>query len=167
MSITIRPARPGDEALVVDFIRALARYERLENEVEATPQAIAEALFPASPKVFCDIGEADGEPAGFALWYYTFSTFRGRHGVYLEDLYVREGSRGRGLGQAFLRRLAARCVAEGLGRLEWSVLDWNQPAIAFYEAHGARLLDEWTQCRVDGEALASLGAAGDVAGKVW
>ena len=103
----------------------------------------------------------DGAVVGFALWFYTFSTFRGRHGIWLEDLFVRPEARRAGAGTALLRNLARRCVAEGLGRFEWSVLDWNEPAIAFYRAQGARLLDDWTMCRVDGPALTALaGEAG-------
>lgn len=158
MSVDIRPARPGDEGTVLDLVRALARYERLEHAVEADEKDIAAALFDANPRVFCDLAEVDGYPVGFALWFYTFSTFRGRHGIYLEDLYVREEVRGQGVGKALLRRLAARCVAEELGRLEWSVLDWNAPSIDFYKRQGARLLDDWTTCRVDGPSLAALGA---------
>jgi GNAT superfamily N-acetyltransferase len=99
----------------------------------------------------------DGKAAGFALWFYSFSTFRGRHGIYLEDLFVRPEHRGAGVGKALLVNLAQRCVQEGLGRLEWAVLDWNAPAIAFYRSMGARLLDDWTVCRLDGAALLALG----------
>ena len=164
MSVTIRAARTGDERVIVDLVRALADYERLAHEVEATADGLAAALFSEAPRVFCDIAEADGAVAGFALWFYTFSTFRGRHGIYLEDLFVRPEHRGQGAGKALLRHLARRCVDEGLGRFEWSVLDWNEPAIAFYRSQGARLLDDWTMCRVDGAALAALGGAagGDV-----
>jgi diamine N-acetyltransferase len=156
VSVTIRAARPGDEEVVFDLIRALAVYERLAHEVEATQEQLREALFVKTPRVFCDIAEADGNVAGFALWFYTFSTFRGRHGIYLEDLFVRPESRGRGIGKALLAHLARRCVDEDLGRLEWSVLDWNDPAIAFYRGCGARLLDDWVMCRVDGTQLRAL-----------
>jgi GNAT superfamily N-acetyltransferase len=158
MTHTIRPAAPGDAPVVLDLIRALARYEKLEHEVKATEADIAAALFGPTPRVFCDLAEADGRTVGFALWFYTFSTFVGRHGIYLEDLFVEPALRGRGIGKALLRGLARRCVAEKLGRLEWSVLDWNEPSIQFYRAQGARLLDDWTMCRVDGEALQRLGA---------
>jgi GNAT superfamily N-acetyltransferase len=154
--IHIRPAARDDNALVLSFVRELADYERLSHEVEASEQMLAEALFGPSPRVFCDIAESDGAPAGFALWFYTFSSFRGRHGLWLEDVFVRPQFRGRGLGKALLAHLARRCVAEGLGRFEWSVLDWNAPSIAFYEAQGARIMQEWKICRMTGEALATL-----------
>ncbi|MBZ0227419.1 MAG: GNAT family N-acetyltransferase [Bauldia sp.] len=156
MSVAIRAARAGDEAVILDLIRGLADYERLSHEVEATAGGLATALFSDRPRVFCDIAETDGTVAGFALWFYTFSTFRGRHGIYLEDLFVRPELRGRGAGKALLRRLARRCVDEGLGRFEWSVLDWNEPAVAFYRSQGARLLGDWTMCRIDGAALLAL-----------
>jgi diamine N-acetyltransferase len=143
---TIRPAVPADAAVIYGLVRSLARYEKLEHKVEATEADIAAALFGPAPRVFCDIAEADGAVAGFALWYYSFSTFVGRHGIYLEDLYVEPALRGRGLGKALLAHLARRCVAEELGRFEWSVLDWNEPSIQFYRAQGARLLDDWTVC---------------------
>ena len=153
----IRPAVPDDVPVILQLIRSLARYEKLEHRVEASETDLAEALFGPSPRVFCDLAEADGRTAGFALWFYTFSTFVGRHGLYLEDLFVEPDFRGGGIGKALIRHLARRCVAERLGRFEWSVLDWNEPAIQFYRAQGARLLDDWTVCRVDGEALAALG----------
>ncbi len=156
MTLTLRPARPGDEAVIFELIRDLARYERLEDAVESSAQGIATALFAGEPKVFCEVAEVDGAVVGFALWFYTFSTFRGRHGIYLEDLFVTPAARRAGAGTALLRALARRCVEEGLGRFEWSVLDWNEPAIAFYSAQGARLLDGWTMCRVDGPALEAL-----------
>jgi diamine N-acetyltransferase len=109
--------------------------------------------------VFCEIAEWDGEPAGIALWFPNFSSFRGRHGLYLEDLFVRPAFRRRGIGRALLRHLARRCVTEGWTRFEWAVLDWNAPSIAFYKSLGAELLDEWTVCRLGGDALARLGAA--------
>jgi diamine N-acetyltransferase len=149
----IRPATPADAGLVFDLVHELAVYERLEADVDATPAMIADALFGPAPRVFCDIAEWQGQPAGFALWFYNFSTFRGRHGIYLEDLFVRPAQRGHGLGKALLARLARRCVTENLARLEWSVLDWNTPSIDFYKAQGAVMLDGWTTCRVTGEAL--------------
>ena len=155
-SLRIRPATPADAELIVGLILELARYERLEGDVDSTPELIAAALFAETPRAFCDIVEWDGAPAGFALWFYNFSTFRGRHGIYLEDLFVRDAYRGRGLGKALMRHLAQRCVDEQLGRLEWSVLDWNQPAIDFYRAQGAVLLDTWTSCRVAGADLLRL-----------
>ena len=127
--------------------------------VEATEAGLAAALFGDAPRVFCDLAEVDGESAGFALWFYTFSTFVGRHGIYLEDLFVRPEFRGQGVGKALIRTLARRCVAENLGRFEWSVLDWNEPAIQFYRGQGAVLLDDWIMCRVEGDALQALGAA--------
>jgi len=158
MSLAIRSAVPGDETLVLGFIRALAEYEHLSDEVEASEADLARDLFGANPRVFCDIAEWDGQPAGFALWFYNYSTFRGRHGLYLEDLFVSPAFRGKGIGKALLKHLAARCTEEGLGRFEWWVLDWNAPSIEFYKSQGAKMMDEWTVCRVDGDALASLGA---------
>jgi GNAT superfamily N-acetyltransferase len=153
MTIIIRPASPGDAPLVFAMIRELGAYERLSHEIDATPEMIAEALFVETPRVFCDIAERQGEAAGFALWFYSFSTFRGRHGLYLEDLYVRPQARGHGLGKALLAHLAKRCVTENLARLEWQVLDWNEPSIAFYKAQGAEMMNDWIKCRVTGEAL--------------
>ncbi|WP_114769438.1 GNAT family N-acetyltransferase [Microvirga subterranea] len=159
MSITICQAEPRDAPLVFDFIRELAEYERLAHEVDATEADIAGALFGTQPRVFADIAEWSGEPAGFALWFYNFSTFRGRHGIYLEDLYVRPAFRSKGIGKALLRHLARRCVAEGLPRLEWWVLDWNEPALRFYRSIGAAPMDEWTVQRVTGEPLLKLAEA--------
>ncbi len=156
--LSIRPARPDDAALVFAFIGELADYERLAHDVVASPDDIAAALFGPAPLVFCDIAEWDGEAAGFALWFYNFSTFRGRHGLYLEDLYVRPAHRGRGVGKALLARLARRCTEEGLARLDWAVLDWNAPSIAFYESLGARAAADWTGYRLTGEALDKLAA---------
>ena len=159
MTLTIRNAEERDAALVFSLIRELAAYERLAHEVDATEADIAKALFAPQPRVFADIAEWDGEPAGLALWFYNFSTFRGRHGIYLEDLFVRPDFRSKGIGKALLRHLARRCVAEGLPRLEWWVLDWNEPALRFYRSIGAVPMDEWTVQRVTGEALKAL--AGD------
>jgi GNAT superfamily N-acetyltransferase len=153
MTRAIRPATRADIQFILDLVGELAAYERLSHEVEATPEHVGEALFGPRPRVFCDIAEWRGEPAGFALWFYNFSTFRGRHGIYLEDLYVRPAARGHGLGRLLLAHLAKRCVGEGLARLEWSVLDWNEPAIAFYKAHGASLMEGWTTCRLTRTAL--------------
>ncbi len=161
MTPSLRPARPGDEAVICELIRDLARYEKLEHTVESTAESIAAALFAANPRVFCDLAEVDGAVVGFALWFYTFSTFRGRHGIWLEDLFVRPEARQAGAGTALLRNLARRCVQEGLGRFEWSVLDWNEPAITFYKRLGAGLLDDWTMCRVDGAALTALAGKTD------
>ena len=157
MSLAIREATPADTPLIRDLIRELAVYEQLESEAVATVEDLAAALFGPSPRVFCDIAELDGAPVGFALWFYNFSTFVGRHGLYLEDLFVRPQARGAGAGRALLARLARRCVDEGLGRLEWAVLDWNAPAIGFYRSLGAAAMDGWTVNRLTGEALARLG----------
>lgn len=157
LDLVIRAAARGDAPLVLEFVRALADYEKLAHEVEADASAMDAALFGPEPRVFCEIAEWKGEPAGFALWFYTFSTFQGRHGLYLEDLFVKPEFRGHGVGKALLGSLAQRCVAEGLGRYEWSVLDWNAPSIAFYQAQGARILPEWQRCRVEGPALIRLG----------
>jgi GNAT superfamily N-acetyltransferase len=156
MSLAIRPARPGEAGLVLSFIRELAEYEKLAHEVETTEAAIADALFGASPLVYCDIAEWNGEPAGFQVWFVNFSTFSGRYGIYLEDLFVRPALRGKGIGKAMLAHLASRCVENGWSRLQWSVLDWNTPSIEFYKSLGAELMDEWTVCKVTGEALKTL-----------
>jgi GNAT superfamily N-acetyltransferase len=162
--LTIRPATAADAPLVLELIRELADYERLLHEVDATLEGLQAALFGPAPRVFCDIAEwrdpdeAAARGAGFALWFYNFSTFRGRHGIYLEDLFVKPAHRGRGIGRALLAGLAQRCVHEGLTRLEWSVLDWNEPALAFYRSLGARAMEEWVPHRVTGEALAALAA---------
>ena len=159
MGLIIRDAVPGDVPAIVDFIMKLAVYERLAHEAVATEADLERELFGAAPKVFCQLAEVDGQPAGFALWYYTFSTFQGRHGICLEDLFVNPEARGQGVGKALLADLARRCMREGLGRYEWNVLDWNQPSINFYISQGAVFLDDWRRCRVAGEALAKLGAA--------
>ena len=156
MSLTVRPACPGEAGLVLQFVRELAEYEKLTHEVEATEAMIDAALFGPSPRVFCDIAEWGGEPVGIALWFMIFSTFTGRSGLYLEDLFVRPALRGRGIGKGLMVHLAKRCVENGWSRFEWSVLDWNAPSIAFYKSIGAQLKDEWTICRVSGAALAKL-----------
>jgi GNAT superfamily N-acetyltransferase len=158
MSVVIRPARPDDAALIISLIAALAAYEKLEHEAKATEADILRDLFGDAPKVFCEIAEWQGKPVGFALWFYTYSTFQGRHGIWLEDLFVVPEARGVGAGKALLQHLAQRCVAEKLGRYEWWVLDWNEPSIQFYTSQGGVLQDEWTKVRVDGPALEKLGA---------
>ncbi len=158
--LTLRAAAPADAPEILALIRELADYERLLHEVDATPEGLHAALFGAMPRVFCDLAEQDGVIAGFALWFYSFSTFRGRHGIYLEDLFVRPAMRGHGIGRALLAALAARCLREDLARLEWSVLDWNEPALAFYRTLGARGMKDWIPHRVTGEALLTL-ARGD------
>ena len=156
MSLTIRRARADEAGLVYAFVRELADYEKLTHEVEATEADIADALFGANPRLFCDIAAWDGEPAGFAVWFVNFSTFSGRHGIYLEDLFVRPALRGKGIGKALLTHLAKHCIANGWSRLQWAVLDWNTPSIEFYKSLGADMMDEWTICRVSGEALTRL-----------
>ncbi len=157
MSLSIRGATEADAGLIVRFIEALAEYEKLLHEAKATEADVLRDLFAPEPRVFCDIAEWEGEPVGFALWFYTYSTFQGRHGIWLEDLFVNPEARGRGIGKALLAHLARRCRREGLGRLEWWVLDWNEPSIEFYKSQGGVMQDEWTRVRVDGEALLTLG----------
>jgi diamine N-acetyltransferase len=153
----VRAAREEDCAPIFEMVRELAEYERLSDAVVAEPEMLRAALFAETPRVFCHVVEASGgQLVGFVLWFYTFSTFRGRHGLYVEDLFVRPEFRGHGFGRALLAHVARRCVAENGARLEWSVLDWNEPAIGFYRAQGAQMLDDWTMCRLSGEALGRL-----------
>ena len=154
--VQVRPATPADAEAIHGFILALAEYEKLLDEVDASQADVAAALFGDRPRAFCDIALADGTPVGFALWFYNYSTFRGRHGIYLEDLFVIPQARGLGAGKALLRALARRCEAEGLARLEWSVLDWNAPAIAFYDSLGAGAQSGWTVRRLTGAPLKAL-----------
>jgi diamine N-acetyltransferase len=156
VSLEIRPARPGEEGLVLSFIGKLADYEKLAHEVTASESDIREGLFGRRPRCHCDLAFWNGEPAGFALWFYNFSTFAGKAGIYLEDLFVEPHLRGLGIGKALLKQLARRCVDEGLPRLQWWVLDWNEPSIAVYKALGARPMDEWTVFRVSGPELEEL-----------
>lgn len=158
MTLSIRPATPTDLPLIADLIRALAAYEKLADEVRFDPAVLGEMLFGARPYAEVVIGEVDEIAQGFALFFHNFSTFEGRPGIYLEDLFVQPEARGAGLGKALLAQLAALAVERGCARLEWAVLDWNEPAIGFYRKLGARLMDEWTVMRVDGAALARLGA---------
>ncbi|MEO8113199.1 MAG: GNAT family N-acetyltransferase [Phenylobacterium sp.] len=159
MSVAVRTATSGDAPLILGFIRDLAEYERLLDEVEATEEDIRRDLFGENPRAFCDIAEQDGAPVGFALWFYNYSTFRGRAGIYLEDLFVKPEARGAGAGKALLRRLAQRCLEADLGRLEWAVLDWNAPSIAFYDSLGAAAMDDWIVRRLTGEPLRRLAGA--------
>jgi GNAT superfamily N-acetyltransferase len=156
MSLHIRRARSDEAGLVLSLVRELAEYEKLSHEVEATEADIAAALFGENPVLFCEIAEWAGEPVGFAVWFLNYSTFAGRLGIYLEDLFVRPAQRGKGIGKALLAHLAKQCVANGWSRLQWSVLDWNTPSIDFYKSLGAVLMDEWTICKVSGPALMAL-----------
>lgn len=158
MTIAIRPANPADIDLIHRFILALAEYEKLAHEVRADKAALERHLFGARPMAEVLIAEHEGAPVGFALFFHNFSTFEGRPGLYLEDLYVAPEARGLGAGKALLVRLARLAVERDCARLEWWVLDWNEPAIAFYRSIGARPMDEWTVQRVDGAALAALAA---------
>ncbi len=156
--IRIREAAPGDVPLVLSLIRELAAYERAPGQARATPEQLREALFAPRPACECLIGEIDGVARGFALFFHTFSTWEGRRGLYLEDLFVRPSARRQGLGRALLRHLARLAMDRGCARFEWAVLDWNSPAIEFYRGLGARPMDEWTTFRLDADALASLAA---------
>lgn len=156
MSLVLRAAVPEDAPQILKFIRDLAAYEKLLHEVDAREADVARDLFGPDPRVFCEIAEWGGKRVGFALWFYTYSTFRGRHGIWLEDLFVDPEYRGKGIGKRLIERLAKRCADENLPRLAWWVLDWNTPAIDFYKSLGAEIQDEWTVCRVDGAALDAL-----------
>jgi len=154
--VTIRAARPADVPLVLAFIRELAVYERLEDQVVATEADIATGLFGARPYAEVLLGCLAGEPVGFALFFHNFSTFLGKPGLYLEDLFVRPAARGAGVGRELLARLARLAIERGCGRLDWAVLDWNEPSIGFYRSLGAATLDDWTTFRLSGDALARL-----------
>ena len=156
MTISIRPAVAADLPLIAQFIRDLAEYEELAHEVRFDEEQLGRNLFGPRPYAEVVIGEVDGVPQGFALFFHNFSTFEGRPGVYLEDLFVRPQARGAGLGKALLAHLAALAIERDCARLEWWVLDWNAPAIGFYRKLGARPMDEWTVMRVDGAALTEL-----------
>jgi GNAT superfamily N-acetyltransferase len=160
MTNTIRPATLADLPLIAQLIRDLAAYEKLSHEVRFDEATLAGHLFGPRPMAEVVIGEVDGAPQGFALFFHNFSTFEGKPGIYLEDLYVRPEARGGGLGKALLLHLAALAVERGCARLEWWVLDWNAPSIGFYKRLGARPMDDWTVMRVDGATLAQLAAAG-------
>lgn len=161
MSIAIRPATPADIPLILQLIRDLADYEKGLHEVEATEELLHQHLFGSGigrgPTAECVIGELNGSPEGFAVFFHNFSTWKGRPGIYLEDLFVRPAARGSGLGKALLRHVASIAVERGCPRFEWIVLDWNTPAWEFYKAQGAEPLDGWTVHRTSGPALAALG----------
>ena len=144
----IRPATPDDVPAILSLVRELAEYERSPSSVVATEAGFATALFGPSPAVFCHVAEVSGEVVGFAVWFLNFSTWLGRHGIYLEDLYVRLAHRGTGIGKALLETLVAIAKERGYGRVEWWVLDWNEPAHAFYRSLGAEPMDEWTVWRL-------------------
>ncbi|MBP2235491.1 GNAT superfamily N-acetyltransferase [Sinorhizobium kostiense] len=156
--ISIRDAVPADAATILRFITELAIYEKAEHEVEATVELLQESLFGPGAVTRAVICEIDGEPAGFAIWFYNYSTWQARKGLYLEDLYVSPEFRGSGAGKMLLKHLARIALAEGCGRFEWSVLDWNEPAIRVYEAVGAEPLSEWTRYRLTGKELEALAA---------
>lgn len=158
-SLHIRPSHPGDAPVILGFIHALADYEKLRHEADLTRHDVELSFFGVAPRVFCDIAELDGRPVGFAVWFYSYSTFRGRHGIYLEDLFVAPEARGVGAGKALLAGLARRCRDEALPRLDWAVLDWNAPSIAFYDSLGAETLDGWTTRRLTGAPLERLAAS--------
>ena len=152
----VRPARPEDVPDLLRLVHELAAYEKAADEVEATEEHLHRALFGPAPAAFCHVAEHDGRVVGLALWFLTFSTWQGVHGIHLEDLYVEQDLRGHGHGTALLTALAQVCGERGYGRLEWAVLDWNEPSIGFYRSLGALPQDEWTTFRLTGEPLAVL-----------
>lgn len=158
---TLREARPGDEQGILDCITALAVYEKEPDAVANTVGALSSSLFGDDPHVFAHVVERDGRIVGIAIWFLTYSTWTGRHGIWLEDLYVDDDQRGRGYGKSLLASLAAVCVERDYTRLEWTVLDWNAPSIAFYRSVGALPMDEWTTQRLAGDALQTLAALGE------
>ncbi|MFZ9226838.1 MAG: GNAT family N-acetyltransferase, partial [Candidatus Nanopelagicaceae bacterium] len=152
----IRPARRDEAAIILQLINDLAEYEKAPDEVKATEKEITETIFADNPKVFCDFVEVDGDIAGMAIWFLNYSTWQGKHGIYLEDLFVKPEYRGRGYGKALLQHLASICNERGYGRFQWWVLDWNSPAIEFYRSLGAEAMSEWTVYRVSGLPLRRL-----------
>ena len=153
----IRPARKEEVGIVLQLIHDLAHYEKAPNEVEATEKELLATIFVDNPKVFCDVVDVDGEIVGMAIWFLNYSTWQGKHGIYLEDLFIKPEYRGHGYGKALLKHLAKICDEKGYGRFQWWVLDWNSPAIEFYRSLGAVAMDEWTVYRVSGNALKELG----------
>lgn len=158
MSLHIRPATPEDAELILRFITDLAIYEKAEHEVKTDAAGIRDSLFAEGSTAHGLICENDGQPIGYAVYFFNYSTWLGKHGLYLEDLYVSPDARSLGAGKALLRHLAQLAVALGCGRFEWSVLDWNTPAIDFYESFGARPQSEWTTYRLAGQALLDFAA---------
>lgn len=158
--LNIRRATADDIPLILEFIRELAEYEHAPEEAVATPEDLLDHGYSANPRFYVDIAEWDSEPAGFALWFFNYSTWQGKPGLYLEDLFVRPRFRRKGIGRALLAYLAKVAVDKGCGRYQWQVLDWNTPAIDFYQSLGAKVMKEWLTMRVSGEALRELGASG-------
>lgn len=154
--LTIREATPADVPLVLAYIAELADYERAPEKAVAKAEDLHRHLFGPSPLIFCELAQWDGKDAGFALYFFNFSTWEGKPGLYLEDLFVRPAFRSHGIGKALLKRLARIAVERGCTRYVWQVLDWNTPSIAFYKAMGARVMHDWLTCRVEGEALQQL-----------
>jgi GNAT superfamily N-acetyltransferase len=160
---SLRDAEPDDILVVLGFVRALAEYEKLLHEVAAQEADYRRSLFGTPPRAHALLVEKEGEAVGFAVWFYNFSTFLGRPGLYVEDVFVQPEHRGGGIGQAIFAELARRAIAEGCARMEWQVLDWNEPAIGFYRRLGARAMDQWTTQRLEGDALAALAAQAQAA----
>ena len=153
----IRPAKREEVGEVLQLIQDLATYEKAPDQVEASKDDLLNTIFTKEPRVFCDLVEVDGQIAGMAIWFLNYSTWQAKHGIYLEDLYIKPEFRARGYGKALLKHLAQICDREGYGRLQWWVLDWNSPAIEFYKSLGAEAMDEWTVYRTSGKALKDLG----------
>ena len=153
----IRPAKREEVGEVLQLIQDLATYEKAPDQVEASKDDLLNTIFTKEPRVFCDLVEVDGQIAGMAIWFLNYSTWQAKHGIYLEDLYIKPEFRARGYGKALLKHLAQICDKEGYGRLQWWVLDWNSPAIEFYKSFGAEAMDEWTVYRTSGQALKDLG----------
>ena len=153
----IRPAKREEVGEVLQLIQDLATYEKAPDQVEASRDDLLNTIFAKEPKVFCDLVEVDGQIAGMAIWFLNYSTWQAKHGIYLEDLYIKPEFRAKGYGKALLKHLAQICDKEGYGRLQWWVLDWNSPAIEFYRSLGAEAMDEWTVYRTSGQALKDLG----------
>jgi GNAT superfamily N-acetyltransferase len=155
--LKIRPAKREEVGEVLQLIQDLATYEKAPEQVEASKDDLLNTIFAKEPRVFCDLVEVDGQIAGMAIWFLNYSTWQAKHGIYLEDLYIKPEFRARGYGKALLKHLAQICDREGYGRLQWWVLDWNSPAIEFYKSFGAEAMDEWTVYRTSGQALKDLG----------
>jgi GNAT superfamily N-acetyltransferase len=155
--LIIRPAKSEEVGEVLQLIQDLATYEKAPEQVEASEEDLLNTIFASDPRVFCDLVEVDGQIAGMAIWFLNYSTWQAKHGIYLEDLFIKPEYRGRGYGKALLKHLAKICDEKGYGRLQWWVLDWNSPAIEFYKSLGAEAMDEWTVYRTSGKALKDLG----------